>query len=146
MKGAENEYRLPDRKDHFWRVLVDGKFQPLQEPQLHERICEGKGDAVSQSGGGRNRSDLAAGWSQHVAGRLSRGWDYATDRLPAGRVVSDALLLESGRRADEADRHDQLHEEYGACRGTLDVLAAAASMADEFGDRLATQGMCRRKH
>jgi putative oxidoreductase len=41
-----------------------------------------------------------------------------------------------GRRANEADRHDQLHEEYGACGGTLAVLAATASVADESRDRV----------
>ena len=46
-------------------------------------------------------------------------------------------FLEGSRRANEADRHDQLHEEYGACGGTLDVLAATASVADESRDRLA---------
>ncbi len=45
---------------------------------------------------------------------------------------------------NEADRHDQLHEEYGACGGTLDVLAATASVADESGDRVAAHGMCGR--
>jgi hypothetical protein len=33
---SQDEHRFPDREDHFWRVLVDGQLQPLQEPQLHE--------------------------------------------------------------------------------------------------------------
>jgi hypothetical protein len=70
---SRDEHRFPDRKDYLCYVLVDGKFQPLQEPQLHERVREGEGNTVSQAGSGRNRSDPAAGWSQHVAGRLSFG-------------------------------------------------------------------------
>src|SRR5246127_3780870 len=131
---SRDEHRFPDRKDYLCCVLVDGKFQPLQEPQLHERVREGEGNAVAQTGSGRNRSHPAAGWSQHVAGRLSCGWDHSADCLSAGRVVPDARLLENGRRANEADRQHQLHEEYGARGFAIDVLAATASMADEFGD------------
>jgi hypothetical protein len=76
--------------------------------------------------------------------RLSCGWDHSADCLSAGCVVPDARLLENGRRANEADRHDQLHEEYRACGGTLDVPAAAASMANGSGDRVAAHGMCGR--
>jgi len=75
------------------------------------------------------------------AGRLSCGRDHSTDHLPARRVVPNARLLEGRRRANEADRQDQFHEEYGACRGVVDVLAAAASVADEFGDRVVPHGM-----
>src|ERR1700757_5288324 len=52
---SRDEHRFPDRKDHFWRLLVDGKFQPLQEPQLHERVREGEGNSVSKAGSGGNR-------------------------------------------------------------------------------------------
>jgi uncharacterized membrane protein YphA (DoxX/SURF4 family) len=59
-----------------------------------------------------------------------------------GSVVPDTWFLEGGRRTNEADRHDQLHEKYGAHRSAFDVLAAAASVADESGDRVAPHGMC----
>ncbi len=65
------EHRFLDRKDHFWRLLVDGKFQPLQESQLHERVRRGEGDTVSQAGGGRDWADPNAGRPQHVGGSLS---------------------------------------------------------------------------
>jgi putative oxidoreductase len=38
---SRDEHRFPDRKDHLCCVLVDGQFQPLREPQLHERVREG---------------------------------------------------------------------------------------------------------
>jgi hypothetical protein len=117
----------------FWLM---GSFNHFKNLNYMSEYAKARGTPSPKLAVGGKRSDPAAGWSQHVAGRLSCGWDYSADCLSAGRVVSDALLLESGRRADEADRHDQLHQEYGACGGTLDVLAAAPSVADESGDRV----------
>jgi putative oxidoreductase len=45
---SRDEHRFPDRKDYLCYVLVDGKFQSLQESQLHERVREGEGNPVSQ--------------------------------------------------------------------------------------------------
>src|ERR1035437_9840045 len=45
-----------------------------------------------------------------------------------GRCTSAVTTRAGGRSANEANRHDQLHEEYGAGRGTLDVLAAITGM------------------
>jgi dihydrofolate reductase len=34
-RRSRDEHRFPDRKDYLRYVLVGGKFQPLQEPELH---------------------------------------------------------------------------------------------------------------
>lgn len=56
--------------------------------------------------------------------------------LLRGRVVSDAYLREDGRRADEAARHDQFHEEHGLGRGTVEVVTVASPLADGPSERL----------
>ena len=82
---------------------------------------------------------LLFGGLSMLLGCLSRKRDCSADHLPAGRVVPDAYLLEGRRCSDEADRHDQFHEEHGTRRSTLDVPAAAATVADGSRDRVASK-------
>jgi putative oxidoreductase len=40
---SRDEHRFPDRKDHFWRVLVDGQLQPLQNLNYMSEYAKAKG-------------------------------------------------------------------------------------------------------
>ena len=122
----------------FWLMGSFNHFKNLNYMSEYAKARETPSPKVAVGGTG---VILLLGGCQHVAGRLSCGWDHSADHLPAGRVVPDARLLEGRRRTNEADRHDQLHQEYGVRGGAIDVLAAATSVADEFGDRLAAHGM-----
>lgn len=99
-------------------------------------MYESQKGTLSKAGCGGNRNHPAARWHQHAAGCLSRNRDYSAHHLLSGRVVPDAYLLEDGRRADEADRHDQFHEEHGLGRGTVEVVTVASPLADGLSERL----------
>src|SRR5947209_19046366 len=83
----------------FWLM---GSFNHFKNLNYMSEYAKAKGTPSPQGCGGRNRGHPAAGWSQHVTGRLSRGRDHSADHLPAGSVVPDARVLEGRRRANEA--------------------------------------------
>jgi len=40
---SRDEHRFPDRKDHFWRVLVDGRFNHFKNLNYMSEYAKAKG-------------------------------------------------------------------------------------------------------
>ena len=79
---------------------------------------------------------LLAGGLSMLLGVYTKVGDRSAGHLPRGCLFPNPQLLEDGRRANEAGRHDQFHEEHGAGGGTLDAAASPRAMAHKFENQV----------